>query len=89
MREIAVDLRVVATGKKYTVRYFAEIAFGCLGLDWKRYVEIDPTLYRPAEVDALCGNASLIREELGWKPTITLEALIEEMVQNDLSILSS
>jgi GDPmannose 4,6-dehydratase len=80
---------VVATGKKYTVRYFAEIAFGCLGLDWERYVEIDPTLYRPAEVDALCGNASLIREELGWKPTITLEALIEEMVQNDLSILSS
>ena len=78
---------VVATGEKSTVRDFAKIAFDCVGLDWEKHVEIDSTLYRPAEVDALCGNASLIREELGWQPTITLEALIREMVESDLKNL--
>ena len=80
---------VVATGKKYTVRDFAEIAFGCVDLDWQRHIEVDPALYRPAEVDALCGDASLIHKELGWEPTISLEALIKEMVQSDLKILAS
>ena len=79
---------VVATGKKYAVRDFARIAFDCVGLDWENHVEIDSALYRPAEVDALCGNASLIQEELGWHPTITLEALIREMVESDLKNLS-
>ena len=78
---------VVATGKKSTVRDFAKLAFDCVDLDWEKCVEIDSALYRPAEVDALCGNASLIREELGWQPTITLEALIREMVESDLKDL--
>ena len=75
---------VVATGKKHSVRDFARVAFQCVGLDWENHVEVDAALYRPAEVDALCGDASRIRDELGWKPVIPFETLIQEMVECDL-----
>ena len=80
---------VVATGKKHTVRDFARIAFECVGLDWEAYVQVDPALYRPAEVDALCGDASLITDELGWKPSVSFESLIAEMVESDLNYLTN
>lgn len=79
---------VVATGKKYTVREVAKIAFACVDLDWAQYVEVDPALYRPAEVDALCGDASRIENELGWSVTIGLDQLIREMVECDLKSLA-
>ena len=80
---------VVATGKKHTVRDFARIAFGCVGLDWEAYVQVDPALYRPAEVDALCGDASLITNKVGWKPSVSFESLIAEMVESDLKYLTN
>ena len=80
---------VVATGKKHTVRDFARIAFECVGLDWEAYVQVDPALYRPAEVDALCGDASLITNEVGWKPSVSFESLIAEMVESDLNCLTN
>ena len=80
---------VVATGKKHTVRDFARIAFECVGLDWEAYVQVDPALYRPAEVDALCGDASLITNEVGWKPSVSFESLIAEMVESDLKYLTN
>lgn len=79
---------VVATGKKHTVREVAKIAFSCVDLDWEQHVEVDPALYRPAEVDALCGDASLIENELGWNTSIGIEELIREMVLSDLKILT-
>ena len=79
---------VVATGKKHTVRDFARIAFECVGLDWEAYVQVDPALYRPAEVDALCGDASLITDNVGWKPSVSFESLIAEMVESDLKYLT-
>lgn len=47
-------------------------------------VEIDPRYFRPVEVESLCGDASKAKEKLGWKPEITFEELIKEMVQSDL-----
>ena len=79
---------VVATGKKYTVRDLAKIAFACVDLDWERFVEVDPALYRPAEVDALCGDSSNIKNELGWQPKSGFEDLIQEMVLSDLKSLT-
>ncbi len=79
---------VVATGKKYTVRDLAKIAFACVDLDWERFVEVDPALYRPAEVDALCGDSSNIKNELGWHPQSGFEDLIQEMVLSDLKSLT-
>ncbi len=80
---------VVATGEKHTVRDFARIAFDCVGLDWEAYVQVDPALYRPAEVDALCGDASRITDAVGWKPNVSFESLIAEMVESDLKYLTN
>jgi GDPmannose 4,6-dehydratase len=75
------DDYVVATGTAHTVREFAEIAFAKVGLDYKEFVEIDPQYYRPTEVDYLLGDATKARDVLGWKPKISFEALVTEMVE--------
>jgi GDPmannose 4,6-dehydratase len=79
---------VIATGKTNTVRRCVEIAFDQAGLDWERYVRIDDTLKRPAEVDLLVGDAGKARRELGWEPTTSFEELIRLMVDADLALLS-
>jgi GDPmannose 4,6-dehydratase len=75
---------VIATGQTHSVQQLVEVAFGCAGLDWKKYVEIDPKLVRPAEVDYLCGDATKARRVLGWKPVVSFQQLIEMMVEADL-----
>ncbi len=47
-------------------------------------IRVDPTYYRPAEVETLLGDPSKAHKELGWKPTTTLEEMVEEMVSHDL-----
>ena len=79
------DDYVVATGETHTVKRLVELAFSAVGLDWKKYVEIDPALVRPAEVDLLIGDPSKARAVLGWKPEVTFEQLVERMVQADLA----
>lgn len=76
---------VVATGESHTVRELLDEAFGRLGLDWRRHVESDPRLLRPTEVDALRGDASKARRELGWAPRTTFKELVAEMVDADLA----
>jgi len=77
---------VIATGKSYSVREFAELAFGYLGLDWKKYVKVDKAFFRPAEVKLLRGDSSVARRELGWRPTVDLKELVKMMVEADLEI---
>lgn len=79
------DDYVIATGQTHSVREFVNIAFRRLDLDWQQYVEIDQSLFRPAEVDALCGDTSKARRKLGWTPEITFEQLVAEMVDADLA----
>jgi GDPmannose 4,6-dehydratase len=81
------DDYVVATGQTHTVKRLVELAFGVVGLDWTKYVEIDPALVRPAEVDLLIGDPSKARAKLGWSPQVTFEQLVERMVQADLARL--
>lgn len=78
---------VLATGEPHSVRELLEIAFAFAGLDWKQYVEVDPKLYRPAEVEYLCGDASKARKILGWKPEMKFPELVEMMVKADLASL--
>lgn len=80
------DDYVVATGKTHTVREFVEIAFACLGLDYKQYVNVDPKFFRPAEQIQLCGNPAKIQEKLGWLRTKTLEEIIREMVACEMAL---
>src|SRR3954468_2257539 len=77
------DDYVIATGESHSVRDFLDEAAAHLGMEWERHVEIDPRYYRPAEVDALCGDASKAREKLGWEPKVTFEELVRIMVDAD------
>jgi GDPmannose 4,6-dehydratase len=78
---------VVATGESHTVREFVQRAFSRVGLDWEKYVQIDPRYYRPSEVDDLCGDASKARRVLGWTPKTTFSALVDLMVDADIQQL--
>jgi GDPmannose 4,6-dehydratase len=83
LQQDAPDDYVIATGESYSVRDVLDISFGTLGLDWKKYVELDQRYLRPTEVDHLRGDASKAREKLGWRPRITFHALITEMARAD------
>ncbi len=82
------DDYVIATGEQHTVREFAESAFKQVGLDWEKYIEVDPQFFRPAEVTTLCGDASKIRK-LGWKPEVSFRQLVKVMVEADMERVSS
>ena len=77
---------VVATGEAYSVREFAEMAFDSAGLEWQKYVEIDPHYFRPTEVDYLLGDASKARNALGWQPSTSFRQLVQMMVASDLKL---
>lgn len=78
------DDYVIATGETHSVREFLDEAFGLVGLDWKKYVEIDPRYYRPAEVDLLLGDPTKAKEKLGWQPKTTFKELVKIMLEYDL-----
>jgi GDPmannose 4,6-dehydratase len=80
---------VIATGVSHSVRELVEIAFARVGLDWQKFVKVDPALMRPAEVDHLLGDASKARQTLGWKPQVDFRQLVEMMVDADLERLSN
>ena len=80
------DDYVIATEEAHTVREFVEEAFGLLGLEWEKYVEIDPRYFRLTEVDRLVGDASKARKKLGWKPKTKFKELIRIMVVADMEL---
>jgi len=80
------DDYVIATEEAHTVREFVEEAFGLLGLEWEKYVEIDPRYFRLTEVDRLVGDASKARKKLGWKPKTKFKELIRIMVDADMEL---
>jgi GDPmannose 4,6-dehydratase len=76
---------VVASGESHSVEEFCELAFAHVGLDHKKYVEIDPALFRPCDVPFLQGNPARAAAKLGWKPKVDFKGLIEMMVDADLA----
>jgi GDPmannose 4,6-dehydratase len=81
------DDYVVSTGRTYSVRDFAQVAFDAAGLHYEPYVVVDPRFYRPAEVDLLIGDPAKAKRVLGWAPTVSFEELVERMVAADLDRL--
>jgi GDPmannose 4,6-dehydratase len=79
------DDYVIGTGEGHTVRDFCTLAFGHVGLDWERFVEVDPRYFRPTEVAALVADASKAHSQLGWKPTVSFPELVTSMVEADLA----
>ncbi|MGH7000863.1 MAG: GDP-mannose 4,6-dehydratase [Stellaceae bacterium] len=86
MQQDKPDDYVVATGQSHSVKQLVETAFGELGLDWKKHVELDARYLRPTEVDALQGDASKARKVLGWQPAMDFKTLIKLMVTHDLGL---
>lgn len=77
---------VISTGEAHSVRDFLAAAFSLAGLDWQRYVEIDPKYFRPTEVDYLLGDSTKARSTLAWKPNTTFTRLVHMMVTADLRL---
>ncbi|HBU36910.1 MAG TPA: GDP-mannose 4,6-dehydratase [Planctomycetaceae bacterium] len=80
------DDYVVATNELYSVRDFCEKTFSRLDLDYRKYVEIDPRFYRPAEVELLLGDATKALTQLHWKPQTSFDQLVDMMCENDLAM---
>ncbi len=78
------DDYVVASGHEHSVRDFVQHAFDHVDLDWRDYVVVDESFFRPAEVNTLRGNAAKAQQVLGWEPTVSFSELIAMMVDADL-----
>ena len=78
---------VIATGKQHSVKEFAELAFSFLDLDYKKYVRYNKIYDRPSEVASLLGNYSKAKRILKWKPKISFEQLVKDMVTEDLKLV--
>jgi GDPmannose 4,6-dehydratase len=80
---------VVATGETHTVKELVQLAFDRVGLDWEKYVVIDPRFIRPAEVDLLIGQPAKANKVLGWVPETSFPTLVNMMVDADMDRLSA
>ena len=87
LQQDAPDDYVIATGETHSVREFLDEAFSYAGLDWHKYVEMDPRYCRPAEVDLLVGDASKAKRVLGWEPRTRFQELVRLMVDADLELV--
>jgi GDPmannose 4,6-dehydratase len=85
LQQPVADDYVVATGVTHSIRDLLDVAFAHIGIaDWTPYVAQDPRFMRPADVNALVGDASKARRVLGWEPTVGFEDLVRMMVDYDL-----
>lgn len=78
---------VIGTGVLHSVADLVEAAFACVGLDWQQYVETDPDLLRPDEHFQLVSDPERAQRNLGWRPQVSFESLVETMVSADLERL--
>jgi GDPmannose 4,6-dehydratase len=83
------DDYVIATGQTHSVEKLLQVAFDCVGLDWRKHTVQDERFMRPAEVDLLVGDPSKAGAKLGWEPQVSFEQLIQMMVESDLKLLKA
>lgn len=83
------DDYVIATGESHSVKEFVERAFTFVGLNWEDYVTVDETLFRPGEINLLCGDAGKAKKRLGWAPKTYFNDLVCKMVEADLAYITS
>jgi len=80
-----VELSFAHVGRRIEWRGKGVNEVGIEAKSGKTLVKIDPTYFRPAEVDLLVGDASKARQTLGWNPKRTFVQLVEEMMASDLA----
>ena len=80
---------VVATGKSYSVEYFAKQAFDFFDLDYKKYIETNQEYFRPTDVNFLMGNAKKAAKLIKWTPKVNLLKLVNIMCDHDFNLIKS
>ena len=83
------DTFVIATGVAHSVKDFCKAAFECVDLDWEKFVEVDETFLRPADVSHLLGDATKARNILKWEPKVSFAQLVEMMVKADIELVKN
>jgi GDPmannose 4,6-dehydratase len=83
------DDYVIGTGVAHSVQDLVRTAFACVDLNWEQYVQTDPQLARPAEIEEVVADPSKARERLGWEAQTSFEQLVESMVMADLQELET
>jgi GDPmannose 4,6-dehydratase len=90
LQEDTPDDYVIASGETHTIRELLNVAFAAIEIeDWAPYVHTDERFLRPAEVDALVGDASKAHEVLQWEPKVDFRTLVNMMVEHDLRLEES
>lgn len=80
---------VLATGESHSVKEFVEVAFGYVGLDWTKHIEVKDQLFRPSEVDLLKGDATKAKNLLNWEPKVKFEELVKILVDADIKAVKN
>ena len=78
---------VISTGLQYSVKEFAKLAFELVDLDYKKFIKIEKSLYRPAEVQTLLGDCRKAKKKLRWKPKYSFKELVKDMIKADLEFV--
>jgi GDPmannose 4,6-dehydratase len=78
---------VVGTGETHTIRELCEEAFSYVGLDYKKYIYVDPRFIRPTETGPLVADYSKAKKVLGWKPRTSFKELVRMLVDANLARL--
>jgi GDPmannose 4,6-dehydratase len=78
---------VVGTGHAHSIAEFCEVAFRAGGLDWTKFVDVDPLLLRKVDSHFTRADSSKLQSELGWRPRVDFATLVDMMVQERIRIL--
>jgi GDPmannose 4,6-dehydratase len=82
------DDYVIGTGESHSVQEFCELAFQCVGRDWRDHVEIDPSLLRRLDNSYTCADARKLRAALNWAPRTGFRELVDQMVMANIAALN-
>ena len=75
---------VICTGESNTIEIFIEKTFNYLGLDWKKHIKIDKSLFRSSDISISRGDPKPMENKLGWKSEINLETIIIRLLKNEI-----
>ena len=78
---------VIGTGEGHTIRDLCNEAYSYVGLDWKKYVDVDKAFIRPTETGPLIADASKAKRVLGWSPEVKFRKLVELLVDANIARL--
>jgi len=75
---------VIATGRSHTLEEFVEVAFEQLDLNWRDYVRLDESLYRPSDLRISRSNPAKARGRMGWRATTDMQGVVRKMIKAEL-----